>query len=75
MSTIKLEVLGNSEGKTRVITFRRVLLTRVQQEFESKERKEEEKSMINVVEETHYVSGWQKWSDSLIKLHILVESA
>ena len=75
MSTIKLEVLGNSEGKTRVITFRRVLLTRVQQEFESKERKEDEKNMLNVVKETHYVSGWQKWSDSLIKLHILVESA
>ena len=57
MSTIKVEVPTEPEGKTKVITFRRVLLTKCQQEFEKDKRDDEEReNMLNAIKETEDVS-------------------
>ena len=56
MSTIKVKLLAK-EARTKVVTFRRVLLTRVQQEFENTEMSDEEKeTMLKTIKETHNVS-------------------
>ena len=55
MSTVKVKAL-TEEGKGKTITFRRVLLTRIQQEFESKESDEEKQSMLSAIKEAHDVS-------------------
>ena len=57
MSTVNVTVeplIGDE--KPKIITFRRVLLTKVQQEFESKESDKEIRSMLNAIKETHDVS-------------------
>ena len=57
MSTIKVEVPTEPEGKSKVIMFRRVLLTKCQQEFE-KDRKDDEQRerMLCTIKETDDVS-------------------
>ena len=57
MSTLKVET-PTEEGKVKVITFRRMLLTRVQQKFESKEGDEEKEGMLNTIKEAHDVSSF-----------------
>ena len=58
MSMIKVEVPTEPEGKTKVITFRRVLLTKCQQEFEKDKRDDEEREKIlNAIKETENVSS------------------
>ena len=58
MSTIKVEVPPESEGKAKVITFRRVLLTKCQQEFEKDKKDDEEREkMLNAIKETEDVSA------------------
>ena len=57
MSTIKVEVPAEAEAKTKVITFRRVLLTKCQQEFEKDKKDDEEREkMLNAIKETEDVS-------------------
>ena len=57
MSTVKVSTEALTEdGKPKIITFRRVLLTKIQQEFESKESDKEIRSMLNAIKETHDVS-------------------
>ena len=57
MSTIKVEVPTEPEGKPKVITFRRVLLTKCQQEFEKDKKDDEEREkMLNAIKETEDVS-------------------
>ena len=57
MSTIKVEVPAEPEGKPKVITFRRVLLTKCQQEFEKDKKDDEEREkMLNAIKETEDVS-------------------
>ena len=56
MSTIKVEVAMETEGKTKVITFRRVLLTKCQQEFEKDKKDDEEREkMLDAIKETEDV--------------------
>ena len=56
MSTIKVEVATEPEGKTKVITFRRVLLTKCQQEFEKDKKDDEEREkMLDAIKETEDV--------------------
>ena len=58
MSTIKVEVPTEPKGKPRVITFRRILLTKCQQEFEKDMRDDEEREKIlNAIKETEDVSS------------------
>ena len=58
MSTIKVEVPTEAEGRARVITFRRVLLTKFQQEFEKDKRDDEEREYkLNAIKETEDVSN------------------
>ena len=62
MSTIKVEVPTEPEGKPKVITFRRVLLTKCQQEFEKDKRDDEEReNMLNAIKETEDVSIYKKY--------------
>ena len=57
MSTIKVEVPTEPEGRSKVITFRRVLLTRLQQEFEKDMKDDEERErMLCAIKETEDVS-------------------
>ena len=57
MSTIKVEVPAEAEGKAKVITFRRVLLTKCQQEFEKDKKDDEEREkMLSAIKETEDVS-------------------
>lgn len=57
MSILKVET-HTEEGKTKVITFRRVLLTKFQQKFESEEvRDKEMESTLNTIKEAHDVSS------------------
>ena len=57
MSTIKVDVPAEPEGKPKVITFRRVLLTKLQQEFEKDKKDDEEReNMLNAIKETEDVS-------------------
>jgi DNA-binding phage protein len=55
MSTIKVKALA-ADGKPKIITFRRMLLSRIQQLFDSRESDEETQSMLNAIKETHDVS-------------------
>ena len=58
MSTIKVEVPMEPEGKPKVITFRRVLLSKIQQEFVKDKRDDEERgNMLNAIKETEDVSA------------------
>ena len=58
MSTIKVDVPAEPEGKPKVITFRRVLLTKCQQEFEKDKKDDEEReNMLNAIKETEDVSA------------------
>ena len=58
MSTIKVEIPTEHKGKPRVITFRRILLTKCQQEFEKDMRDDEEREKIlNAIKETEDVSS------------------
>ena len=58
MSTIKVDVPTEPEGKPKVITFRRVLLTKCQQEFEKDKKDDEEReNMLNAIKETEDVSA------------------
>ena len=46
------------EGKPKVITFRRVLLTKCQQEFEKDKKDDEDREkMLSAIKETEDVSG------------------
>ena len=57
MSTIKVEVIPE-EGKAKVVTFRRVLLTKCQQEFEKDKKDDEDReNMLNAIKETEDVSS------------------
>ena len=71
MSTVKVEVL-TEEGKAIIVTFRRMLLTRIQQEFESKESDEEKRSMLNAIKEAHDVSYFGYDLHSFVTTHITV---
>ena len=52
-----MEVPTEVKGKARVITFRRVLLTKFQQEFEEDKRDDEEREkMLYAIKETEDVS-------------------
>ena len=57
MSTIKVDV-ATEEGKPKVVTFRRVLLTKCQQEFEKdkKDNKDREK-MLAAIKDTEDVNN------------------
>ena len=56
MSTIKVEVIPE-EGKAKVVTFRRVLLTKCQQEFEKDKKDDDDREkMLNAIKETEDVS-------------------
>ena len=58
MSTIKVEIPTEYKGKPRVITFRRILLTKCQQAFEKDMRDDEEREKIlNAIKETEDVSS------------------
>ena len=48
--------LRSKEGKAKIITFRRLLLTRVQQEFENKKGDKEKESILKTIKGTHNVS-------------------
>ena len=68
MSTIKVEVPTEPEGKIKVITFRRVLLTKCQREFEKDKRDDEEREKIlNAIKETEDVSN-RKYSIFMLNL-------
>ena len=57
MSTIKVELPLEEGGKQKFLTFRRVLLTKCQQEFEKDKKEDEEREkMVNAVKETEDVS-------------------
>ena len=48
---------AEAEGKTKVVTFRRVLLTKCQQEFEKDKKDDEEReNMLNAIKEAEDVS-------------------
>ena len=52
-----MEVPTEAEGRAKVITFRRVLLTRGQQEFEKDKKDDEEREkMLIAIKETEDVS-------------------
>ena len=52
-----MEVPTEAEGRAKVITFRRVLLTRFQQEFEKDKKDDEEREkMLIRIKETENVS-------------------
>ena len=52
-----MEVPTEAEGRTKVITFRRVLLTRCQQEFEKDKKDDEEREkMLIAIKEMEDVS-------------------
>ena len=56
MSTIKVEG-PIDDGRTRIITFRRVLLTKCQQEFEKDKKDDEDReNMLKAIEDTDDVS-------------------
>ena len=56
MSTIKVEMIPE-EGKSKVVTFRRVLLTKCQQEFEKDKKDDDDREkMLNAIKETEDVS-------------------
>ena len=58
MSTIKVEVPTEPEEKPKVITFRCVLFSKMQQEFEKDKREDEEReNMLNAIKETEDVSA------------------
>ena len=58
MSTIKVEIPTKPERKPKVITFRRMLLSKCQQEFEKNKRNDEEREKIlNAIKETEDVSS------------------
>ena len=58
MSTIKVEQPPSEEGgKAKILTFRRVLLTKCQQEFEKDKKDDEEReTMLSAIKETEDVS-------------------
>ena len=58
MSTIKVEQPPSEEGgKARILTFRRVLLSKCQQEFERDKRDDKEReTMLSAIKETDDVS-------------------
>lgn len=59
MSTIKVETMPE-DGKGKVVTFRRVLLTKCQQEFEKDKKEDEEReTMLSAIKETEDVSSWK----------------
>ena len=66
MSTIKVEQLPSEEGgKAKILTFRRVLLTKFQQEFEKDKRDDEEReTMLSAIKEIDDVSdnGTRKYN-------------
>ena len=58
MSIIKVEVPTEPEERPKVITFRRVLLTKCQQEFEKGRKDDEERENILIaIKETEDVSS------------------
>lgn len=66
MSTIKVEV-PSEDGKAKVVTFRRVLLTKCQQEFEKDKKDDEEREkMLNAIKETEDVSDYSSLSKSSV---------
>ena len=55
MSTIKVDV-ATEEGKPKVVTFRRVLLTKCQQEFEKDKKDDEDREkMLAAIKDTEDV--------------------
>ena len=83
MNTIKVEVPTEPEGKPKVITFRRILLSKCQQEFEKDKRDDEEReNMLNAIKETEDVStkifrlkvftDWSTATDFSSKVHVFL---
>ena len=68
MSTVKVEV-HTEEEKPKIITFRRILLTRIQQAFEGMESDEEKQSILNAIKEVHDVSYFGYSLHSFISLY------
>ena len=57
MSVIKVEAPAGEDGKAKVVTFRRVLLTKCQQEFEKDKKDDEDREkMLTAIKETDEVS-------------------
>ena len=68
MSTIKVEIPTKPERKPKVITFRRMLLSKCQQEFEKNKRNDEEREKIlNAIKETEDVSIYKKYDLCLVR--------
>ena len=73
LSPIKVEC--PHDGKTKVTTFRRVLLTKCQQEFEKDKKEDEEKErMLVAIEQAETVSGSHLHSPTHSLTHSLTHS-